>query len=80
MKYYWIGRKDENYEEDDASDLEAISQGFISITQAIKFGTFLGVFTPSVLIYVKKCCVETSYKFSNGAHEEALRKLRHNLG
>ena len=32
MKYYWIGRKDENYEEDDASDLEAISQGFISIT------------------------------------------------
>ena len=32
MKYYWIGRKDENYEEDDASDIEAISQEFISIT------------------------------------------------
>jgi len=31
-KYYWIGRKDEGFEDDDASDLKAISQRLISIT------------------------------------------------
>ena len=32
VKYYWIGRKDEGFQEDDDSDLKAISQDFISIT------------------------------------------------
>jgi len=32
VKYYWIGRKDEGFEDDDASDLRAISQRLISIT------------------------------------------------
>lgn len=32
VKYYWIGRKDEVFEDDDASDLKAISQKLISIT------------------------------------------------
>jgi len=32
VKYYWIGRKDEGFQEDDYSDLKAISQDFISIT------------------------------------------------
>jgi 5'-nucleotidase len=32
VKYYWIGRKDEGFEDDDASDLKAISQKLISIT------------------------------------------------
>jgi len=31
VKYYWIGRKDEGFENDD-SDLKAISQNLISIT------------------------------------------------
>ena len=32
MRYYWIGRKDERYEDDDVSDLKAISQKIVSIT------------------------------------------------
>lgn len=32
VNYYWFGRKDEGYGDDDASDLKAISQKFISIT------------------------------------------------
>ena len=31
-KYYWIGRKDEGFQEDDDSDLKAIKQQLISIT------------------------------------------------
>ena len=31
-EYYWIGRKDERYEDDDDSDRKAISQKLISIT------------------------------------------------
>ncbi|MEE8382461.1 MAG: 5'/3'-nucleotidase SurE [Thermodesulfobacteriota bacterium] len=32
VKYYWIGRKDEGFQEDDNSDLKAIRQNLISIT------------------------------------------------
>ena len=32
VKYYWIGRKDEGFEDDDASDIKAIGQNLISIT------------------------------------------------
>ncbi|MBW2553813.1 MAG: 5'/3'-nucleotidase SurE [Deltaproteobacteria bacterium] len=32
VRYYWIGRKDERYEDDDVSDLKAISQKLVSIT------------------------------------------------
>ncbi len=32
VRYYWIGRKDERCEDDDASDLKTISQKLVSIT------------------------------------------------
>ncbi|KPJ58020.1 MAG: stationary phase survival protein SurE [Deltaproteobacteria bacterium DG_8] len=32
VKYYWIGRENEGFEDDDTSDLKAISQRLISIT------------------------------------------------
>lgn len=32
VRYYWIGRKDERYEDDDVADLKAISQKLVSIT------------------------------------------------
>lgn len=32
MRYFWIGRKDECYEDDDVSDRKAISQNIVSIT------------------------------------------------
>jgi len=32
VKYYWIGRKDEGFENDEVSDLYVIKQGLVSIT------------------------------------------------